>query len=369
MRSLLLSIFVLAVLATPLLAQGEAGAAPQHPFSPEEAKVLGEAAKAYGEAFSFNKYSDALVPLRKELEILLAAYERLKAGEVDLGDKTEMWTKLIQVGQQGVPGIAPNYYNQACCLSKLGQTDEAIQALTRAMEYNYLDLDHMKMDDDLDPIRDDPRYKALLESVNYNDVYVIHTPEGLPEGTVPLIVFLHGRGGNEKDSLEKYKGVADALQAVLVVPRGPIKGGFDRYSWQRNTEDEVAVKKIKETIAAVKAVKSIDSMKVYLVGDKQGGKIATLFALMHPDLVAGAVPMNGYWNKYYYVDFLDQAKAAGLKICMIHGQEDPGFARSRSGVKQLEEKGIAVKLMEFDGGKELPDNAAELVIEALRWMK
>ncbi len=369
MRFVILSVFALAVFATPLVAQDGAGATPQHPFSPEQGKALGEAAKAYGEAFSFNKYSDALEPLRKELEILLSVYDRLKAGEIDMGDKTEMWTKLIQVGRQGVPGIAPNYYNQACCLSKLGQTDEALQALTKAMDYNYLDLDHMKMDDDLDPIRNDPRYKALLDSVNYNDVYVVHAPEGLPEGPVPLIVFLHGRGGNETDSLEKYKGIADALKAVLVVPRGPIKGGFDRYSWQRNTEDEVAIRKIKETIVAVKAAKSIDGTKVYLFGDKQGGKMATLFALMHPDLVAGAVPMNGYWNKYYYVDFLDKAKAAGLKICMIHGKDDPGFARSRDGVKQLEEKGVTVKLVEFDGGKQLPENVVELVIEAFGWMK
>ncbi len=373
MRSLVLASILAVLSATPLYAQGMGGRgdAPKHPFSPEEIKVLQEAQKAYGEAFSFNRYSDALEPLRKELEILLSVYERLKAGELDMGDQTEMWTKLIQVGnaRTGVPGISSNYYNQACCLSKLGQTDEAFAALTKAFEFNYLDLDHMKMDSDLDPIRKDPRYQALIDSVSYNDVFAVHTPEGLPEGPAPLIVVLHGRGGNEEKMIETYRGIADKLKAVLVAPRGPLTGGFDRYSWQRNTEDEAAMKKIAETISAVKGKMSIDGAKVYLVGEKQGGKMATLFALMHPDLVAGAVPLNGYWNKYYYADFLDKAREAGLKICMIQGKDDPGFARSKDGVKQLTEKGLTAKLVEFEGGKDLPENIAELVIEAIRWMQ
>jgi predicted esterase len=372
MRSLVLIVFALAFLATPLLAQGGEGQPhPEHPlYSPEELKVLAETQKGCAEAFEYKNYTDALTHLRKQLVVLLKAYQKLKDGEIDLGDKTENWTKAIQVGQQGMtPGISTNYYNQACCMSKLGQKDEALEALKKAMEFNYLDVDHMKMDEDLDNIRNDARYQALMDSVNYNDVYVVHTPEGLPEGPVPLIVFLHGRGGNEEKIIEKYKGVADSLKAILVAPRGPLTGGFDRYSWQRNTEEDVAVKKLKATITAVKAEKSIDGTKVFIVGDKQGGKIATLFALMNPDLVAGAVPMNGYWNKYYYVDFLEKAKAAGLKICMIHGKEDPGFARSKDGVKQLEEKGVGVKLVEFEGGKDLPENVTDLVIQALNWMK
>lgn len=372
MRSLLLTLFASAVLATPLLAQGEGHPTPGHPpvFTADEWKAIGEAAKAYGEAFQNKNYEAGLEPLRKELEILLSVFARLKAGEIEVGEQAEMWTQILQVGNgRGFPAIAPNYYNQACCLSRLGQLDEALAAIEKAFEFNYLDLDAMKTDADLDAIREDPRYKALVDSVNYNDHYVVYAPEGLPEGPVPLIVVLHSRGGNEEQVLEQYKSVADGMKAVLVAPRGPLTGGFDRYSWQRNLEDEAAVRKIKETIAAVKAEKSIDATQVYLTGETQGGKMATIFALMHPELVAGAVPLNGYWNKYGYADFLDNAKAAGLKICMIQGKEDPGFARSKDGVKQLEEKGITAKLVEFEGGKDLPDNSAELVLEALRWMK
>ena len=71
MRSITVAVLAVLVLAAPLFAQ-EAGGAPQHPFSEEEAKTLQECAKLYGEAFNFNKYSDALEPLRKELTVLLA---------------------------------------------------------------------------------------------------------------------------------------------------------------------------------------------------------------------------------------------------------------------------------------------------------
>ena len=56
-------------------------------------------------------------------------------------------------------------------------------------------------------------------------------------------------------------------------------------------------------------------------------------------------------------------------FCMIHGKEDPGYARSKDGIKQLTEKGVTAKILEFDGGKELPENTADLVIEAINWMK
>ena len=56
-------------------------------------------------------------------------------------------------------------YNLACTYSRWGKTDEAIEYLGRSIEAGFDDVSHMEKDTDLDPIREDPRYKALIDAI------------------------------------------------------------------------------------------------------------------------------------------------------------------------------------------------------------
>ena len=53
-------------------------------------------------------------------------------------------------------------YNLACSLALTRQRDEALLELRRAVELGYRDFTFMKQDRDLDPIRKDPRFRALM---------------------------------------------------------------------------------------------------------------------------------------------------------------------------------------------------------------
>ncbi len=55
-------------------------------------------------------------------------------------------------------------YNSACALSLLMQKDRAIDFLRRSIEAGYVDFAHMEQDTDLDNIRNEPGYKAILEN-------------------------------------------------------------------------------------------------------------------------------------------------------------------------------------------------------------
>ena len=57
------------------------------------------------------------------------------------------------------------HYNLACSYSLLGRTDEAIQTLEQAVTLGYHDFAHLQRDPDLDGIRRDPRYLALVDRV------------------------------------------------------------------------------------------------------------------------------------------------------------------------------------------------------------
>ncbi|MFW6158889.1 MAG: TPR end-of-group domain-containing protein [Planctomycetota bacterium] len=55
------------------------------------------------------------------------------------------------------------HYNLACSYSLIGQIDEAFDSLFKAVELGYRDLEHMNQDEDLDGMRSDARYAALVE--------------------------------------------------------------------------------------------------------------------------------------------------------------------------------------------------------------
>ncbi len=53
-------------------------------------------------------------------------------------------------------------YNLACSLAMGGYRKEAIAALRTALENGYDDFEYLETDSDLDSLRDDPTYRALL---------------------------------------------------------------------------------------------------------------------------------------------------------------------------------------------------------------
>ncbi len=54
------------------------------------------------------------------------------------------------------------FYNLACSLALVGQRAEAIAALRHALQQGYADFEHLDQDSDLDALRDEPAFVAIL---------------------------------------------------------------------------------------------------------------------------------------------------------------------------------------------------------------
>ncbi len=58
-----------------------------------------------------------------------------------------------------------HFYNYACCLARTGQVDEALVALEKAVRVGFSDADLARKDADLESLREQPRFLALLRSM------------------------------------------------------------------------------------------------------------------------------------------------------------------------------------------------------------
>ncbi|MBD3337320.1 MAG: hypothetical protein GF355_17545 [Candidatus Eisenbacteria bacterium] len=68
----------------------------------------------------------------------------------------------VQEFQEAWRGI---HYNLACAFALLGQTEESVASLQDAVEAGYSNVDHLASDPDLEAIRSDPRYAAIVSEL------------------------------------------------------------------------------------------------------------------------------------------------------------------------------------------------------------
>jgi adenylate cyclase len=60
------------------------------------------------------------------------------------------------------PDDALNLYNVACTFATMGDNEKALDCLERSIKKGMTHVDWITHDTDLDPLRGDPRFKALL---------------------------------------------------------------------------------------------------------------------------------------------------------------------------------------------------------------
>lgn len=67
------------------------------------------------------------------------------------------------------PDNAGNYYDAACLHSRMGELDKSVYFLQIALEKGYRRFAHLEMDDDLNAIRELPKYKELIQQ--YKNIF------------------------------------------------------------------------------------------------------------------------------------------------------------------------------------------------------
>jgi polyhydroxybutyrate depolymerase len=165
--------------------------------------------------------------------------------------------------------------------------------------------------------------------------YILHIPAGSPASPMPLVIALHGAGGNAAAfAAETHFGAAaDATHMLVVFPDGTENApGSNRRSWNarfccgtaivQEIDDIGFIGALIEHISAQDHV--VDRSRVYATGMSNGGMMSYQLAAAHPEWFAAIAPVSatiGGMMRNGEV-FVIRAASRPVPVMIIHGRKD-----------------------------------------------
>ncbi|GLC24263.1 alpha/beta hydrolase [Roseisolibacter agri] len=197
-----------------------------------------------------------------------------------------------------------------------------------------------------------------------------------PGERAPLLVLLHGVGGNEEAML----AIAPAMDPrfLIVSARGPHVMGPRAFGWFHVTftpqgpaiaADEAAAswaaiaRFVDEAVAAYEA----DPGRVHLAGFSQGAIMGLATLLTAPERVAGVVAMSGRLLPEVLPHAAPDAALDGKAVLIVHGVDDQklGVHYARGARETLARFPLRLDYRELPMGHAM---TSESVAEVARWL-
>ncbi len=208
------------------------------------------------------------------------------------------------------PSNPTSHYNVACVLSRKGDLKLAVEALQHAAELGFSEADHLRADLDLAALRDHPGYQEALRTVEATaarkaaeleariasyEPLIFGPPrrklsrrKGRGDDGLPLVIFLHGRGGRADQMAEAWRPSAAKIGAVLIVPEA-YERFLTGYQWG-SVED--SIRRLEEAIEYAAERFPIDRQRVVVGGFSQGAYVALEAAARNPQRIAGTIAIG-----------------------------------------------------------------------------
>lgn len=161
----------------------------------------------------------------------------------------------------------------------------------------------------------------------YNREYVLHTPPGMSPSDQPrpLIVFLHGAGGDGENFRQALRAdaVTDAWGFITVWPDGMERTWTVGCADECTTAEELDAGDPQFLSTLVRHLASelpVDTTRVYLMGFSQGGALAQLYACRGDIPLAGVAVVSA---EMYRDGAVGCAPKSTFPYAFVYGTADP----------------------------------------------
>jgi poly(3-hydroxybutyrate) depolymerase len=161
----------------------------------------------------------------------------------------------------------------------------------------------------------------------------------------PLVIALHGMGGNESSYFDGYQRGSFKVEAekrgyLVACPKGRLPASMYMGS---------AEKDVLDVVAEMRKAYRVDPSRIYLTGHSMGGFGTWSVAMDHPEIWAALAPISGGGNPAGMV------KIARIPQIVVHGDNDKTVPveRSRVMVEAGKKAGTEIKYLEVPGGSHI----------------
>ena len=303
----------------------------------------------------------------RELSVLAERFQRAL--------DQERWKRVVRLGERILElrsDLALVPYRVACAQARLGRREEALARLELAAANGFAGLVSIEGDPELDPLREEPRFRACLERVRAardarfepwrreaeRRAIPVFVPESAGESP-PLILVLHGSGGSGEALMALYRRAAIALGAVLAAPESGRADGPGQ-SWVFRDEAEWMVLHALERMVEQHR---IDERRVILAGFSQGANVTLEVGLRHPERFAALAAMSGHWDPA--IVRVNAEAARQPRVHLLIGAEDEWVDTYRAAQRALADAGLSFSLEIAPDTGHAPPPDAERVLERI----
>ncbi len=263
----------------------------------------------------------------------------------------------------------------ACFYSLVGDSEEAIRTLRGAVARGYFWHESTLLNEnDLRPLRGDARFKEVVS--RSNELWKRAQRNSKPRLKVfvprrgekfPLMVTLHGRGGNAVDHAKRWASLT-RVGVACAIPQSSQVAQKGLFCW----DDELtANKEVGAALVKVSRSYPIDSKKVLLGGTSQGGALAVKMALEQKLLkIKGfVVVVPAVRDVGPLVELIPRAAAGGLRGYFFTGERDSSRPKIEELYHEMEARRLPCRLDVQQGlGHEYPKNFAPKLASAVRFV-
>src|SRR5215204_1098945 len=206
--------------------------------------------------------------------------------------------------------------------------------------------------------------------------HLVREPVDVGHTPPPLLLLLHGLGGNEEDlfGLAPYLGG----RFLVVSARAPVALEYGGYGWfridftPRGTVADVeqarrSLGMLPGFIDGLVEAYGADSRRVYLAGFSQGSMMSLALLFARPEKVAGVVAMSGRLPRQELEQTPDPSTLAGKPVLVTHGLHDTVLPveQGRAARDYLRELPVELTYREYPMGHEV---SAESLRDVTAWL-
>ncbi len=171
----------------------------------------------------------------------------------------------------------------------------------------------------------------------HDRTYYLFVPDG-GDGALPMVVLLHGSGGNGLFMIQRWQDIATREHFVLLAPDSL----HQDVGWELANDSPDY---IRAAVQAAAAAHPIDFHRLYVFGQSGGAVYALNLAMLESEYFAAAAFHAGGWRKpaeYRYSDYAERK----IPVSMFVGDRDEYFSvdSEQMTLRVLTQRGIPAEL-------------------------